>query len=485
MVLVQPKTGPYDILTWGKLPLGLLCVAAIPYQKGYDVIIIDQRFDNSWRGNLTKILKEEPICVGITTMTGSQIKYALEAARVVKEQSNVPVVFGGIHPSLLPAQTLENPYVDVVIVGEGEYAFIELLQALRERRNLATVKGIWYKKGGAIYSTPRRELIRNLDELPELPLVLVDVEQYVSRAILNGRRSIDLQTSRGCPAKCAFCFNQVFNRGYWRGMSSKEAVRRVSETVRKYAIDDVFFTDDNCAASIPRLKEICQMFVSENLNITWRLDGIRADSILRMEDETLQLLYASGCNDMYIGAESGSQEILDRIDKNLRVETIIEANRKLAKYPFIVKWTFICGFPTESEEQREMSVKLAVQLCKENLNAYTPFLVFTPYPGTKLYDEAIEHGFNPPERLEDWANFSFDNFPLSSCAWYPRSEARKLNSLSFTSAFLNQNATRKIDSKLARFLFRLYAPIACWRFKGNHHAFPIESLVGRKLLNLL
>jgi len=313
IILIQPKAGPYDMLG-ARVPYGLLSIASIPHRKGYKIKIIDQRTDHLWEKTLIESLKQNPICVGITCMTGGQIRYALHAAKIVRENSKSPIVWGGVHPSLLPSQTLENPYVDIIVVKEGDNSFLEVIEAIKNKKPLSKIKGIWYKENGKIFSTPEREFIKNLDTLPEIPYELIDTEKYASLHLEEGR-SLDFITSRGCPFNCSFCYNQFFNKSRWRAMSAKESVKRLAKVVRKYNIKAIYFQDDNFCANIERLKEICKGIIDEKLNIIWGTLGLRIDTAMKMDDEVLNLMVKSGCRNVDIGAESGSQEILDMIEK--------------------------------------------------------------------------------------------------------------------------------------------------------------------------
>lgn len=158
------------------LPLGLLAAAAPLDAAGYEVKIIDQQIEPQWKKRLLAELKRTPVCVGITCMTGPQIRYALEASSFVKENSSVPVVWGGAHPSLLPRQTVENDHVDLIVQGEGEETFLELVQTLQKGAPLGDVKGIWYKQNGQIMANPPRPHI-DLNNQPPPAYHLVDVSQ--------------------------------------------------------------------------------------------------------------------------------------------------------------------------------------------------------------------------------------------------------------------------------------------------------------------
>ena len=201
-----------------------------------------------------------------------------------------------------------------------------------------------------------------------------------------------------------------------------------------------------------------------------------------MDSETLKLMYDSGCRNVDIGAESGSNRILQMIDKEIKIDDLLKVNRRLAKYPFIVKYTFIIGFPSETDAENMQTVDIAKKLIKENPRAYTPFAVYVPYTGTKMYRDALRGGFVPPQTLEEWNKFNpeewFDHFP----SWLKKSEIAHLRNIAFTSLFSNKNSRYKINSLLMRVLFDIYHPIAKLRFYHDFHAFPLEFWLSEKFV---
>lgn len=480
IVLIQPKAGTFDMLG-ARLPLGLLSIAAIPALRGYNITIIDQRVDNDWQQNLVATLKKGPICIGITCMTGKQILYALEAAKLVRKHSTAPLIWGGVHTTLVPEQSLQNPYVDIIVLREGDITFMELVEALENKGPLNDIHGIYYKKDGRFIKTPDRAFIKKLDDLPELPYELVDVDKYASLHI-DGK-SLDFVTSRGCPFNCSFCYNNYFNKCTWRAFSAEETIRRLKNFVEKYRVKTVYFQDDNFFTDLRRIKKILQGILDEQLDIRWGTLGLRVDTAIKIDSELFQLMEKSGCINVDIGAESGSTRILEMVDKKITVEDMLAVNRKIAHYPFIVKYTFIVGFPTETEKETFQTVQTALQLTNENSNAYTPIFAFTPYPGTPMFEVAKHNGFVPPKRLEEWGYFGIDTWYFNFKSWLSNAQIRKLKSLEFASLFSNKNIKYKINKLLTRILFELYHPIAKFRFKYNFHALPLDSLLIRKIFS--
>ena len=208
VLLLYPKTG-MDFGSTVAPPHGLLAISAPLLKKGYSVKILDQRTQRISESELKEYISSDLICVGISTMTGTQIRNALGLARQVRQltNGNVPLVWGGCHPSVTPEQTLDNENVDIVAIGEGDETLVELVTALESKRGLNDIKGIMYRNGNEKVRTPKRPLL-DVETLLPVPWELVNVENYIhdDMYVKSRRRILDMgRTSRGCPFNCGFC----------------------------------------------------------------------------------------------------------------------------------------------------------------------------------------------------------------------------------------------------------------------------------------
>ncbi|MBA3017027.1 MAG: B12-binding domain-containing radical SAM protein [Proteobacteria bacterium] len=481
IVLIQPKSGEWEFAGI-RPPDSLLSVAAVPYKKGYEIKIIDQRTDKGWKTTLKKELKDA-LCVGITSMTGPQLRYALEAARFVKENSDVTVVWGGIHGSLMPEQTIKSKYIDILVTGEGDYSFAEVVEALEEGKGLSNIKGLYYKEKGEINNTGRRKLIAKLDELPDLPYGLIDIEKYYGFDI-NAGRSITLMTSRGCPFRCAFCYNTTYYRNTWRGMSAKRTIEKIKYVVDNFGIKNIFFQDDNFCANLKRFEDIVNGILKEKIDITWGLMGARVSSLKLMSDSLLDKAVKAGCVNVDVGIESGSERILKLISKDNTIPEILAVNKKLAKHFYRMKYTFIMGIPTETEEELLQSVRFAIKLCKDNPHVLPLFFVYCAYPGTSLCNLALRHGFKEPKNLEEWSEINYETAHLHY-PWLDKKRIKMLKNFEFASLFASKNNDYKIKSPFFKLMARLYRPIAKLRFEKNIYQFPMEIKIIRKISHSL
>jgi len=478
---------PYIIKGWQAqprvaIPMSLLCIATPVLQAGYDVKIIDQRVEPRWESILKEELQGDPICIGVSSMTGPQLRYALEISKIIKEYGNSPVIWGGIHPSLLPAQTLQNENIDIVVQGEGEETFLELVQTLEGERPLSTVKGIWYKDDGHIKDTGIRSFV-DLNKQPPLPYHLIDPRKYTRT--MFGIEHIYFFTSRGCPHNCTFCYNVAFDNRKWRPMEPDLVVQRIKDIVQRYNIRGLTFNDSNFLVDLHRGRQILEGIIKENLNVLISKINIDIRTILNMEEEDFELLQRAGCRRLPIAVESGSKKIQALLKKPVDVQRLLEVNRNLKKFDMSPVYLFMMGLPTETEEDLTESVSLAFKLLDENPKAETSFNIYTPFPGTELFDITVKHGLHAPEHIEDWFSFNYRNL-TQGAPWLSEEMRHVVEMLDFCTFFIGKRPFLQPFSKtspLVSLLCNIYAPLARKRVKYFWAQLPIEIKLA-KLLGL-
>ncbi len=480
IVLFQPRVGDMDsVRTKPALPLALLHASTL-VDKKYDVQIIDERVNRDWKHDLEGALEGDVICFGTTSMTGAQIRHALRASELVKSRSDVPVVWGGIHASILPEQTLENPNIDYIVQGEGEVTFLELARALEAGNTIDGIEGVWYKNvngmsesfcfhtvaelrsANGIKGNALRPFV-DLNELPDVPYHLMDVYDYLP--MYKGVPTIYLQTSRGCPYGCTYCYNPVYNRRTWRALSADKTIERIKRITNEFNVRGLYLIDDNFFVDMNRAFEIVNRIIDERLDIEWQVQGVNLEMVDGMSDEQLMLLKQSGCIRMTFGVESGSERILHLMRKRHNVEQALRVNRRLGKLGIISFYSFIAGLPGEDESDLRATVRLMLRLTKENPIARTsPVYVFIPYPGTEMFDLSVKHGYTPPSDLEGWADHSWENANLP----YDRKKREMLESLYWISIFIDRKFEEYDTSSLIKLGADLYRPIARYQIRNVH-----------------
>lgn len=490
VVLVYPKTG-IDLDATIAPPHAVLSLAAPLLRKGYKVKIVDQRIDPDWQIHLKEFLSQKPICVGISTMTGTQIDFALQASRLIRQKTDgkIPIIWGGAHPSSIPEQTAKNDNVDVVCVGEGDITFPEIVDALKNRTSLHEVLGILFKENGQIITTPPRPLL-DVETLLPVPWELIDVEKYIHRDfyVRDTYRSLDIgQTSRGCPFECGFCSSATLRQRKWRAMSVEKSLSVILDPVKRFNLDSIWIRDDEFFIDPKRVYQICKGIVDSGVKIKWYTSGTRVDVFTRLDKDVLTMIRRSGADTLKLGAESGSNRMLKLMCKGIAREDTLKANLKAKEFGFIPVYALMMGFPTETFEDINQTIDLFVQLKKENPQAEFEIIgAFTALPKTPLFSLALEHGLRPPEKLEDWADWLSDEYDLKGkkLPWFSAKERKYIGNITYMSLLANasEHVINGISNDILRALMKfIFIPIRHFeRFKLGrkwYHFAPEMGLV--------
>jgi anaerobic magnesium-protoporphyrin IX monomethyl ester cyclase len=219
-----------------------------------------------------------------------------------------------------------------------------------------------------------------------------------------------LETSRGCPYRCRYCYNANYNRGKWRTMSTENVVKELRRIKEQYKCQSVLFIDDNFFVDIKHTRAILERIAEEKLFSTWGSAGMRIDTLERVDESFIDLMKKSGCYAIETGIESLSDKVLTIINKGITKQRILELNRLFGKHKILLACNFVVGFPGEDVEDLRETTRAIVQMAEENPYMKLSFIsIFQPYPGTALYPECVKLGLKEPERLEDWITWAWDN----------------------------------------------------------------------------
>jgi radical SAM superfamily enzyme YgiQ (UPF0313 family) len=332
---------------------------------------------------------EGALCVGISVLTGAPIHDALAVSRAVKSaNASCPVVRGGWHPSLFANECLAEASVDIVVTGQGEDAFREIVDRL-----------IAGEEAGGIASRP----LKDLNAYSSHDYSLIEVEKYFS---LKRTRQLDYISSQGCRFRCAFCADPaVFDRG-WTGLTPGRIAEEVAALHSQYHFDDLAFQDETFFTSAPRIDALAEEFLERALPITWTAT-LRADQACRLGDELFAKAVRSGLRRVMVGVESGSQEMLDRLQKDMKLEQVRKTADMCTRHRVGAIFNFIIGFPGESEHSMQATLALAKELRRANPDFETPIFYYRPYPGNRMAEESAERGYVFPRGLEEWADFDY------------------------------------------------------------------------------
>jgi anaerobic magnesium-protoporphyrin IX monomethyl ester cyclase len=448
-----------------QVPLALLYVAASLRQEGFSVRILDMRLEDYRRLKLGT-----PVFVGISCMSGLQIKYALEFARWLKLSNPfVPLVWGGVHPTLLPEQTAANDCVDIVVRGEGEMIVKDLANALAQGLPLDELAGITYKVNGVVRSNPDGMVV-DLDALPvELPYELLSMERYPS--FKSGR--FHVQTSRGCPHRCGFCYNTNFNKNHWRGKSSSRVLDEIQYILKRYPhvkiidpIDDNFFVDEH------RVKQICQGIIKRKLPIKWRAN-CRFDYLANYDKDFLALLVGAGCVELDFGGESGSERLQQLICKDVTAKEMLVGVDNLRRWtPTIEPYvSWMSGLPGETDEDLAATFDLMDEMSRVNPKTqHYGIFVYTPFPSPIMNSLPAE--FSSPQTLEEWGEIDVFHY---NPPWHSTQQNRRLHTISaVTRLAFYPSARIKNRSFIFKLAYSFLNKMARTRWRNRNFGFPLE-----------
>lgn len=424
IVLVNPAIHFQGPLNYGMYPnTAIMVLATILHNSGFQVKVIDgkyQKIDDAIRSILSEI-DENLLFIGFSIMT-IQLPWAYYVSQVIKSKyPNAFIVWGGVHPTLFPEQTIEDSAVDMVVVNDAASTISALSLKLSEGSDLPTIPGIFYKNNAQIISTAPNQNKDNFSNTPFINFSLINhkcysgnnniaIEDFYGNKYRNSR-VYPITVGLGCSYQCTFCINTILKKQYLY-REAREVVERIKFLQKDYGADFIHTMDENFFINRKRTFEFLDLLEKENLHIKWRPqtradyfndDYINVDVVKRLE--------RSGMIVAAMGVESASPWVLDKLKKNLKVEQIIKAAEILSKTNIVPKMNFMVGIPGESQADIEKTYQLAMKIRKMAKKSCVTVVPFKPYPGSQLYDEIVsEYGYSPPSNLRDWAKLSKREF---------------------------------------------------------------------------
>ncbi|MFH0840009.1 MAG: radical SAM protein [Candidatus Omnitrophota bacterium] len=377
--------------TYHWFPFPYLYIGPFLEKAGFKSVIIDARIEPQWKELLRKSLNGS-LCVGITAMTGSDIKDAIEAATICKKADPMmPVIWGGPHATADPEGTARLDYVDAAVCGQGEDAMTKIAERVYEGKDFSGIPGVVYKKGESILKNTKSEVPFDYDIYPGFHLV--DVEKYRSP-----NNIISVFTSRGCPFRCSFC--TTGDKDYSE-RTLEQVKNEISFVVDKLKFKNIFFQDGTFFVKKKRVMKIAEWLVSSDINIKWK-GKARTNSLLDYSAEELALLKKSGLVSVFFGVESGSQSILDRMQKGTKPEDAEKSAAICRDYGMEFYASFMFAVPHETTKDLQNTIAHIRKLKKINPKAIIQNCIYIPLPDTPMYEDARRCGYKPPETLEGW-----------------------------------------------------------------------------------
>jgi len=376
--------------------LGIGYMAAVLEKNGYDVDVLDaSALELTYDEIGEEILKRNPDIVSISALTPT-IGVALDSADKIKQvKPDTIVVLGGYHPTFEYESVLEEPSVDVVVRGEGEYTFLDLVRTVENGGDLADVQGLAFhdENNFSLVVTPDRPIIEDLDELPFPAFHLFPMEKY---RILNITTNVaTIITTRGCPMQCSFCSSAALHGHHLRRRSPENVCDEIEVRLNEQNIDTIAFMDDTFTLNKKFVRDFCAEIKRRNLKFWWGCTS-RVDTL---DEELLQLMKDSGCITIFIGVESADQQMLEKMNKNITVSKTEKAFKLARKVGIRTIASCVIGMPEDTKE----SMKKTIDFVKRLNPNYALYSLATPYPGTRFYNETFKKNLI---QIKDWSKYT-------------------------------------------------------------------------------
>jgi len=463
------------------LPMSLLAVASL-LEGELDYEIIDGNLVADPIARVMDLVCTRAItAIGVTVMPGPQLVRAVDLSRKLKALlPDVPIVWGGYFPSQHAETCLRDPAVDVVVHGQGELSFVEVMRALTRGGALADIPSLSYRAAGAIHRTPRRPLTP-LDALPDWPYHRVPMARYLHRHYL-GQRVGTHHSSFGCPFGCNFCAVVEMSRQRWVAQSPARVAAILDAQQRAYGIDAVQFHDMDFFISEPRVAEIAGRLSGRGL--AWWALG-RVDELMRYRDDTWRAMARSGLKMVFCGAESGSNEVLARMNKGgtAAAEKTLALASRMRAHGVVPEFSFVVGNPPDPVADVHATTAFIRRLKTINPAAEIILYTYSPVPldGT-LYDEARAMGFRFPDTLDGWTSGDWREFALRRDPRTPWLDGRWKATVRDFESVLNAYYPTVTDARLTPLRRGLLRVLSGWRYWLRVYGWPVELRAFHRLV---
>lgn len=380
----------YYVKQKAAIPLGLLSLATYLTQNGHAVRIYDRTVEGS---SVSKQISAfAPDIVGVSSLGIKSFNDAMKVSKAAKKK-NIPVVWGGQIPTLIPELVLKSGCVDYVIMGDGEITFLALLEALENKAPLRAVDGLAYLENGVAVINREREDV-DLSLLPVIDFRFVEPEKYYVRN-MGHDKMLHTYSSKGCIGSCTYCYCPGYSKCRWRARPVEYCIEELKYLVKHHSIDGFYFVDDLFAPNKERVFEVCDKLIESGLGLVWSCD-MRTDTCT---EEILQKMFDAGCRWIFFGVESGSSERQKSIKKRLDAEKTKETIELCKKIGIWTTTSFVIGFPDETQEELKQTLDLIDRVQSDVKIA----ALYGPMPKSEMYNDLVKnHRLSEPVSYAEW-----------------------------------------------------------------------------------
>lgn len=465
------------------LPMSLLSIGAV-LEGWVDYRIVDgNRCGDSLKQLRTAVRESGAEMLAITVMPGRQVRQARDVSRAIKaEFPELQVVWGGYFPTMYPEAALSSDCVDFVLRGHSEETFVALVNALRAGTGWRNQAGLSWREttSGRIIHNPIGP-VPELDRLPSYPYHRIDMEAYVLKTFL-GTRTLSHHASYGCPFTCNFCGVVNMVNGRYSAQSPETLERSVDKLVHTYGANALQFYDNNFFVSEARSAEICGRLA--NYDLAWWTYG-RVDTLMKYSDRTWSMMRDSGLKMVYIGAEAGSDDALERMNKGGKqtAELGLEIAKRMRAFGIIPEMSFVIGCLPDPEADIDRTFRFIRQIKEVNSDAEIILYPYAPVPVEgRLLSDARAFGFDFPKTLDEWAEdrwIQFSERTTAALPWLGVAAQRKIGNFQRVLFAAYPTIT---DPNLTGARRKLLRMAGLWRYKLRLYGGTIDLKILNRLL---
>jgi anaerobic magnesium-protoporphyrin IX monomethyl ester cyclase len=464
-----------------RLPLSLLALAAV-LEGREEYRIFDGNLDDDATERLLALLAEEDVeLVGITVMPGPQMASAMQSSKQIRARfPAVKIVWGGYFPSIYPDAALNARYVDYVVRGQGEETLLELLEALRGNRSVDSIYGLSYRDQFGLHRHNRERLLKGPDAFPWSPFHRVPVERYL-RPSFFGKRTAVHHASIGCPFKCNFC-------GVHAAYGTRELMEKPERTAAilqhlatEYGADSVQFYDMNFFLAESHARELAERMIP--LNLRWWCEA-RIDVMCRYSDSTFAALRKAGCTMIFFGAESGSNWVLQEMEKGITTEQTLELAKRIRQFEIIPEFSFVIGNPRDPERDTRETLQFIRKLKQINSACEIIIYHYTPVPQRETMYGQIDGQITFPATPEEWASPQWMDFTVRvnpNTPWLKPKTKRLIDD--FETVVSSRWPTVQ-DIRAPKWSRAFLKTLSAWRYSTQVYARPAELKWAHQFIEL-
>ena len=464
-----------------RLPLSILSLAAV-LEGHEEYAIVDGNLDPHPTETLLSILKQKPVeLVAVTVMPGPQTVGAVASCREIRSRfPYVPIVWGGYFASNYTAAVLNAAYVDFAVRGQGERTFLELLEALRGSRDFNDIQGLSYKGAeGEAHHNPERPM-QSPDEFPWYPYHRILAEKYLLSTFL-GRRTAVHQASIGCPFRCNFCGVVTFSGRREKMESPARTESILRHLVHRYGVDAIQFYDNNFFLREDHTRELAGRLLP--LKLRWWCEG-RTDIMMRYSDATFDALRRAGCTMIFFGAESGSNENLKEMNKDLCAEDTLGLASRIRRFGIIPEFSIIFGNPKDPEGDTHDCIRFIRQLKRLNPDAEIIVEHYTPVPQRARMYGGVEDKIQFPTTPDEWATDHWQRFATQKDPQTPWLKPQTKRLIDNFELVVSSRWPTIQDLRLPSWGRVTLKALSSWRYRLGIYTAPFELKWTQQFINL-